>query len=253
MQTIGDGLLAVGRHLLPLRKQGVLDILLLLRRHVLPGLRAIFHGVAFGGREPVVVFQVLADLLLLFGRHAFEPFVVLQEAILLLWGHLAEFLRPLSGKFGGVRMGSVLHAISGGGGRRMCRIFVGSLRRTRIPCRTSGALILRSVGVRSRLIRAGRMRAIRRTSGLIRVVIPCGVGAGLLARSILLCTRAVAVTRRWGRRAIAVLRAGRLRGKPQQERESERRKYSAVPHFHFTRFQDVATLRAGTSRDFILG
>src|SRR5271167_2269703 len=135
VQTIGDGLLTVGRHLLPFGQQGVLDILLLLRRHALPGLRAIFHGVTFGGREPVVVLQVLADLLLLFGRHAFESFVVLQEAVLLLGRHLAKFLRPLSGQSCGVGGGSVLHAISRGGGR-VHRIFVGSLAGTRIPCRT---------------------------------------------------------------------------------------------------------------------
>src|ERR1700722_7771159 len=254
MQTIGDGLLTVGRHLLPFRQQGVLHVVLLLGRHVVPGLRAIFHGIALGGREAIVVLQVLADLLLLFGRHALEPFVVLQEAVLLLGRHLAKFLRPLSGQSCGVGAGSVLHAISRGGGGRVHRIFVGSLAGTRVPCPTGGALILCGIGVRRRLKGTGRMSGIRRTSGLIRIVIRgCGVGPRLVARPILLRTRTVAVMRRRWRRSIAVLRADRLRGKPQQERERERRKYSVVLHFHFTRFQDAATMRAGTSRDFILG
>ena len=74
---------------------------------------------------------------------------------------------------------------------------------------------------------------------------------GILARMILGArSRSIARWRR--RRAIVVLRASGLRGKPQQEREGERRKYSAVLHFHFTRFQEAATLRVRPARDFVL-
>ena len=74
---------------------------------------------------------------------------------------------------------------------------------------------------------------------------------GILARMIR-GARSGAIAGRRRRRAIMVLRAGGLRGKPQQEREGERRKYSAVLHFHFTRFQEAATLRVRAARDCIL-
>src|ERR1700722_10198683 len=149
MQTIGDGLLAVGRHLLPFRQQGVLHVVALVRRHAFPGGLTIFQRHLLGGREAIVVFQILANLLLPLGRHALETFVVLQEAILLLRRHLAELLGPLPGQLGRTR---VLNIVA----RRRCggwtphSVFVRRLPRPRIPCSAAG-LVLRGTALRRRL------------------------------------------------------------------------------------------------------
>jgi hypothetical protein len=180
VQTTGDHLLAVRRHLLPFRQQRSLHILPLIRRHALPRRSAIFQRTTFCGRQIIVLLQILANLLLPLRRQAAEAFVILQKVILLLRRHLPEALHPWSGQFS--------FALS------ICtRAFI-RWRVTSLPLRAIGIrwwTIIIAVGMLAALIRAGTAAAIRviRISALIAATISALIGIRVRAGSLWMVLR----------------------------------------------------------------
>ena len=153
VQTPGDHLLAVRRHLLPFRQQRSLHVLALLGRHALPSLCAIFHRAALRRRKTVVALQILANLLLPFRRQTSEAFVVLQKTFLLLRRHLPQPLRPLTWQ---PRSALSVHTTASirGSVRSLALPAIGIRRRAKII----------AVGMLSALVRAAS------TSGTVRVI-----------------------------------------------------------------------------------
>lgn len=99
MQALQDSLAPRRGHLLPARKQRLLDISSLLRRHLFPYALAIAQSLLLLGSQAVPGFQALADLRLLSRRQAIEALVVPQKLLLLL---RRQSLKPLDGLWGQV-------------------------------------------------------------------------------------------------------------------------------------------------------
>jgi len=226
VQTARDHLLAIRRHLLPLRQQRSLDVLALLGGHALPGFRAIFHGAPFRRRKAVVPLQILADLLLPVRRQTSEAFVVLQETLLFLRRHLPQPLRPWTRQ-----PCSALSVYAGASiGWRVCSLplpAIGIRRRTEIIAVGTLPTLIRAARTRCSAVRMIRVPALIAAS--IAALISIGPRTGSL-RTVLRvilrmrCLHALLPElrcREIAPSAVRPLRRRRLRAQRQQRRDKQ--------------------------------
>ena len=94
MQTLQDGLAALGRQLLPAREQRLANLPLLLGSQLFPHLLPVAQVLLLRWSQPIPGLKALANLRLLFRRQILEALIVLQKFLLPVRRHILE---PLDG------------------------------------------------------------------------------------------------------------------------------------------------------------
>ncbi len=90
VQSLHDRLAALRRHLLPARKQRLLNFALLIGSHLLPNLLTVPVFLLLRGSQFIPGLEALANLRLLAGRQTLETLVILEEFFLPLGSHILE-------------------------------------------------------------------------------------------------------------------------------------------------------------------
>ena len=93
-QLLLHHLLAIPRHLAPLRKHIVLDVVALLRCQVTPSLFVAAQACLLLRRHVIPLTELLANLVLFVRREALERMAVLQDALTLLRAKVAHGIDP---------------------------------------------------------------------------------------------------------------------------------------------------------------